>query len=141
MDISVTVVGVVFNSDGKVLLVKERDGGWALPGGKVHPGERLDQALKREILEETGCLVDVVGLEKLYQVIDSEKTMIIAVFTCKLITREHSGNLPTRWCRIAELERLNLMYPETPMIIVSVIRKSKFWGLKEIGGQRFYFYI
>ena len=55
------VSGVVFDSQGKVLLAQRgrapAKGKWSLPGGVVHVGEELEEALKREIREETG--VDV----------------------------------------------------------------------------------
>jgi ADP-ribose pyrophosphatase YjhB (NUDIX family) len=46
-----------------VLLVKRRfeplAGRWSLPGGAVETGERLVEALRREVEEETGLVVDV----------------------------------------------------------------------------------
>jgi 8-oxo-dGTP diphosphatase len=56
------VVGAVVRHDGKVLLLQrpEHDfmgGIWELPSGKVEPGESLDQALIREVKEETGLSV------------------------------------------------------------------------------------
>ena len=56
------VCGVV-ERDGLVLLVRQQGGHdpeelWALPGGVVEAGESLDQALRREILEETGLRID-----------------------------------------------------------------------------------
>jgi 8-oxo-dGTP diphosphatase len=56
-------VGVVLVEDGSILLVKRgHDPGkglWAVPGGKVRPGERLEDAARREVQEETGLTVDV----------------------------------------------------------------------------------
>lgn len=58
-------VGVMILDEGKVLLGKRHEdpekadselhgeGTWTMPGGKVHFGERLFQAAKREIYEET----------------------------------------------------------------------------------------
>ncbi|WP_276260793.1 NUDIX domain-containing protein [Haloglomus litoreum] len=46
-------VGALVEHDGRVLLVRE-DGLWALPGGEVEAGERHDEALVRELREETG---------------------------------------------------------------------------------------
>ncbi len=37
-----------------LLLVQRRDGSWALPGGRIDPGETPDQAARREAFEETG---------------------------------------------------------------------------------------
>lgn len=44
------------NAQGEVLLVRQTSGRalWALPGGKVEPGESVLTGLHREIAEETG---------------------------------------------------------------------------------------
>jgi ADP-ribose pyrophosphatase YjhB (NUDIX family) len=55
-------VSVLVSDGGRVLLVKRGKppflGWWALPGGCVEAGERLEEAAIREILEETGVTVD-----------------------------------------------------------------------------------
>ena len=38
----------------RLLLVRHRAHGWSCPGGHVEPGERLADAARRELLEETG---------------------------------------------------------------------------------------
>jgi ADP-ribose pyrophosphatase YjhB (NUDIX family) len=52
--------------DGKVLLVRRArspaKGFYSLPGGRVEFGESLHQALVREVDEETGLEIEIVGL-------------------------------------------------------------------------------
>ena len=56
-------VGAVIVVDEAVVLVRRRNeplaGKWSLPGGGVELGETLEQAVRREVLEETGLVVDV----------------------------------------------------------------------------------
>jgi ADP-ribose pyrophosphatase YjhB (NUDIX family) len=52
--------GVVLADDGRVLLALRSElQGWELPGGEALPGESGEQAVAREIREETGVAVDV----------------------------------------------------------------------------------
>ena len=59
------VSAAIFRDD-KVLLVRRArspsNGLYSLPGGRVEFGESLHAALKREIDEETGLAIDIVGL-------------------------------------------------------------------------------
>lgn len=57
----VSVAGLVLNKNGKILLIKSPNRGWEFPGGMVEPGEGLQEALIREILEESGIAVQLVG--------------------------------------------------------------------------------
>ncbi|MCE9566425.1 MAG: NUDIX hydrolase [Planctomycetes bacterium] len=56
----------------RVLLIRRKKdpfaGSWALPGGFVEENERIPDAARRELVEETG--VTVVDLEQLYTVGD-----------------------------------------------------------------------
>ncbi len=58
-------VGVLIRPDGRFLLTsrppgKVYQGYWEFPGGKFDPGESVEQALRRELLEEIGVLVGAV---------------------------------------------------------------------------------
>lgn len=54
-----TVGGLVFNDDGRFLLVRTNkwSGLWGIPGGKIEWGEPSESALRRELLEETALSV------------------------------------------------------------------------------------
>ena len=56
-------VGAVILVEGGVVLIKRRyeplAGQWSLPGGGVEVGETLEAAVAREVVEETGLLVEV----------------------------------------------------------------------------------
>ena len=64
-------VGAIILDEGKILLEKRKNapgkGKWSVPGGLVELGERIEQAVIREVKEETGLdvyeprLVDVVN--------------------------------------------------------------------------------
>lgn len=62
----VPAVGVVCLKDDQVLLIRRgtppRLGEWSLPGGRIEPGEPVQQAALRELREETGVEADLVGL-------------------------------------------------------------------------------
>lgn len=55
--------GVLYKKEGgriQVCLISKRDGQlWALPKGRVNPGESWEQAAIREVLEETGHLATI----------------------------------------------------------------------------------
>lgn len=62
----VAVAGLVEDGRGNVLLVKTYTRGWDVPGGQVENGETLEEALIREILEESGVTATVRKLAAVY---------------------------------------------------------------------------
>jgi ADP-ribose pyrophosphatase YjhB (NUDIX family) len=59
-------VGAVVLHEGRVLLVRRGGqpsfGRWSLPGGLVELGETTAEAARREIVEECGCVIRLVGV-------------------------------------------------------------------------------
>ena len=66
-----TVLGVVMTKDGRFLITKRvmtknwAPGWWEISGGAAMAGETSEEAVRREVLEETG--LDVSGAEGGYQ--------------------------------------------------------------------------
>ena len=63
-----TSTAIIPYPDNKILLIKRNTrpfvGFWALPGGRMDPGEAIEQTVVREVKEETGldvAIVQVVG--------------------------------------------------------------------------------
>ncbi|WP_432065879.1 NUDIX domain-containing protein [Streptomyces sp. C10-9-1] len=82
-------VGVALRDpDGRVLLGLGHDGRWELPGGKVDPGERFEEAAAREVEEETGLRLDPAGITVGAVLLDGERglTRVTAAATAPAAT-------------------------------------------------------
>lgn len=136
----VGVGGVVLDGDSVLLVRRARpplQGEWSLPGGLVEVGERLADAVVREIAEETGLAVRV---EKIVKVLDRityfkgcEKIRrvkyhyVLVDFLCRVERSEASGPQPPKlnpsddasaacWVRRRDLAKYHLR-PATLRVI------------------------
>lgn len=82
----VSVAGLVSNDNGEILLIKSPRRGWEYPGGMVEPGETFQEALIREIKEETGVDAEIIGFIGLCK--NVEKDVVNIDFVCKYIGGE-----------------------------------------------------
>ena len=66
-----TVGALIFNKRGKLLLVKSHKwkGKYVIPGGHIELGETAEQALKREVKEETGLEISNIKFVQLQEFI------------------------------------------------------------------------
>jgi len=64
-------VGALIFEDGKILLVERGKeplkGYWSIPGGIVETGERLEEAIRREVAEETGLEVEPYAMFEIFE--------------------------------------------------------------------------
>lgn len=58
----VDIRGLLLNDNNEILLVKERDGRWSLPGGWADVGFSPREVVQKEFKEETGIIIDVIAL-------------------------------------------------------------------------------
>lgn len=58
------VGGFILNSKNQIFLIRsfKWDGYYSVPGGKIQVGESMEDALKREMKEETGLDIEVIKL-------------------------------------------------------------------------------
>ena len=96
-------VGAVVIENGKVLLARRGqpplEGRWTLPGGMVELGETLEDALRREVLEETGWTVRVRQQLALFDFIEKDESgrvryhYVLADFLCDRLEGDlHAGS-------------------------------------------------
>ncbi len=87
---------IVLNEQGEILLQKRGDfHAWGLPGGAIELGESAEEAMIREVYEETGFIVKVnnfLGVYTRYTNVypNGDRAQSIAIFfICSIV----SGNL------------------------------------------------
>lgn len=77
------VFAIIFEGP-HVLLVHRRDiDWWNLPGGGMEPGETVEEAMKREVLEETGLEVEIERLLGVYS--KPQKQEIVLSLLCRQV--------------------------------------------------------
>lgn len=128
----VGVAAVIFKRE-EVLLVRRGQepakGVWSLPGGLVEVGESLVEAVKREIKEETGLTVGILGvtavLERIYR--DSDDRIPYHYILIDFICEYEAGDLrpasdidDARFVAAADLNSLDL-----PEFTARVIKRAR----------------
>jgi 8-oxo-dGTP diphosphatase len=122
------VGAVVFRGD-KVLLIERGQeplrGWWTLPGGLVEAGERLESAVIREVLEETGLMVQpraiVTVFERIMPDLEGRTRFhyVIVDFLCEWTggsVEAASDVAAAAWVHLDEMNELK-MAPGTPPVI------------------------
>ena len=70
----VSVKGLFFDKENRLMMMQEPSGIWELPGGRVQKGEDLVECLTRECIEETGIVCQVLEQQPsiVYSTIDQD---------------------------------------------------------------------
>lgn len=115
MDHPKSVTGILFSPDrSSVLLIQRRDVPvWVLPGGGIDGAESPENAVVREILEETGFTVKVDRLVGDYIPINrlSKRTHL---YECAILSGEMALSSETRGVRFFPLKELPPLPPPYP---------------------------
>ncbi|MBE2181559.1 MAG: NUDIX domain-containing protein [Chthoniobacterales bacterium] len=129
----VATVGALIGRDGKLLMIRTRkwSGKWGIPGGKIERGEAAEDALRREVLEETGLRLRDVRFVMAQDCVDSEEFHRPAHFLLLNYTADaESGEVRLneeaeefRWVTPAEAAAMDLNRP-TRRLLEAVHRPS-----------------
>lgn len=86
MEIIPRAAGIVPKGGSLVLVKHEKDGNeyWVPPGGKIEPGEKIKEAVEREVKEETNLNVDVKDILYYQDFIRAEEHRLGFFFLCKI---------------------------------------------------------
>lgn len=111
---------LIFRRQSILLVERGREplkGYWSLPGGLVESGELLADAVKREVLEETGFRVKPVEMFQLFERImrDSDQRpeyhYVLVDYVCKVVSGELCAGddvSRTEWVRRGSLKDYRL---------------------------------
>lgn len=104
---SVSVTGIVFRDDGRVLAIQRCDDGrWVPPGGVLELAETPEEGVAREVLEETGIKVQAEQLTGVYK--NMRRGVVTLAFRCTVIggqTRPTNEARKVAWLTVDEAER------------------------------------
>lgn len=120
-------VAVIWNDQGNILIDRRPQKGllgglWEFPGGKIEPGETVEDCIKREILEELGIEIEVgdhlITIDHAY----THFRVTLTVHHCR-----HKGGEPqpiecdeVRWVTLDEIDQYP--FPKANVDIIKALR-------------------
>lgn len=124
---SLTVDAVILKDREIVLIRRKREpfrGQYALPGGFVEYGETVDAALRREVLEETGLVVEVQSLVGVYSDPrrDPRGHVVSVVFTAAIVGGALAGGSDAAKAMLWDVTKLPPLAFDHAQIIRDALR-------------------
>ena len=120
-------VAVIYNDAGLILIDRRPDKGllgglWEFPGGKIEPGETVEECIKREIKEEIDIEIEVgenlINLDHTY----SDFKVTLYVHICSYLRGEAKPIecQEIRWVSLEEIEQFT--FPEANTKIIEMLK-------------------
>ncbi|MBB2924012.1 NUDIX hydrolase [Cellulomonas cellasea] len=126
---SVSVAAAVLAEDGKVLAIQRRDNGhWEPPGGVLELDEGPIDGLRREILEETGLLVEPVALSGVYK--NLSEGIVALVFRCRVSAG--TAHVTEETAKVAWLDRGQVLTRMNEAFAIRITDALDFAGIPAV---------
>ena len=107
-----TSTAIILYSNSQVLLIKRNTppfvGYWALPGGRMDPGETIDQTIVREVREETGLDVTIMQVIGEYVEKGIKDNVEYEYYPTCFVVKPVGGKLKKQDTEIQEIKLFNL---------------------------------
>ncbi len=128
-----TVGALIFNSKNEALMIRTHKWSnlWGIPGGKIKWGETSENALRREILEETGLKISDIKFALVQDCIHSKEFyrdahFVLLNYTCRCAGKNPRVKLNDegrefRWLKLNDAKKLKLNKP-TKILIAEVLK-------------------
>lgn len=104
---------IIFNEQNQILLVRKKDTDFFMHvGGKLEPNELPEAALSREILEETGCEMEILSYIGKYEIVAANElnhSLVSYLYQVKLKSQ------PQVQAELAEMQWVDLNHPDLPL--------------------------
>lgn len=121
----IPTVDVILQRDSKVLMVRRKKDPFkdrlALPGGFVNEGETVEEAMKRESIEETSLEVEPVDILGVYSdpKRDPRKHIVTVVFIGIIVggsSRAGDDAASIEWVKIADIKRQQIAFDHAQIL-------------------------
>jgi 8-oxo-dGTP diphosphatase len=136
-------IGIMILKDNKVLLGRRNDdpekasselhgeGTWTMPGGKIHFGEKIQEAAERELKEEIGVKAKKLKVVSVSNEIRHDAHFITIGFLCENFegeprTMEPDEIVEWKWFPLDKLP--NPIFPPTLKLLKNYIDKEVYKG-------------
>lgn len=118
-ELRVSSRGIVVREDGKIAIInKIKKNEYKLPGGGMENNETPEDAFKREVLEETGCVIEIVkniGITEEYKY-QTNFMQVSNVFVGKVVSETNQFNFTKK--EKDEGARLLWMTPQNALELI-----------------------
>ncbi|HHX8301719.1 TPA: NUDIX domain-containing protein [Vibrio diabolicus] len=129
---------IVNCKNAEILLIKRFKEGrnyWVFPGGGVEPEERLEQAIVREVLEETSLRID--NYQEMFSIVNRGRKEHFYLVNVQFFEPKLSSYSPERqaqsrsnryeltWVKLNDLSKLNLVPVEAKEIVSSLASQAR----------------